>query len=138
MKSPHNVILSFLICILSLVALTSCSPSASSLVGEWQSSKPESVHLSIKLGASANDGFHDGFSFAQAGRTYTMFWRIRNESGRTILDLSPGGGLSNLPNIMVAQSVQRKIIELTSEKLVVEWGSFTGGNLAVYEFRRVK
>ena len=35
MKSPHIVILSFLICILSSVALTSCSPSPGSLVGTY-------------------------------------------------------------------------------------------------------
>lgn len=139
MKSPHNIIFSFLICILISVALTSCSPSASSLVGTWESSKPQFAHLSIELGASANDGYRNGFRYVREGRTVTEFWLVRNESRGTVLWLSPGGGMTGFAaGSMQISARPYKIIELKSDTLVIEWDNGRTMPFDRYEFHKVK
>lgn len=143
MQLPQNIILSFLVCILFLVALTSCSPSPGSLVGEWQSSKPESVNLKITQGASyGSDGFHAGFSFTRDGRTQNHLWLIKNETSGTILYLAAGAGaggwLQSGRGLMLMNAVPYKVIELTSDRLVVEWDNARTTPRGTYEFHRVK
>lgn len=148
MKSPQNVILSFLTCILSSVVLTSCGPSASSLVGEWQSSKPESVHLTITKGASYNSKFagdggsgnpyRRGFSFMRDGSTQNYLWLIKNGNSGTILYIAGANEWAQSTDSAPLSGVPYKVVELTSDKLVLQWDNVRQTALGTYEFHRVK
>lgn len=138
MKALHGVIPSFLISVISLITLTSCSPSPGMLVGEWESTKPRATHLSIAQGASANDGYCDGFKYTLDGSVRTAFWLIRNESSGTVIYLSPGGALTNLySGAMQGSARPYKVIELNSNTLIMKWTDAESGPLEIFEFHRV-
>jgi hypothetical protein len=138
MKANKLTIL--ILTLLSIVtgACTSISSKENNLVGEWQSTKPESVHLTIAKDPSSpgravqnNDGFYHGFSCTsctQDGGTYNLWWRIRDDDRGTILDIAFN---DNFPN---RGYIPHRVIELTSDKFVVEWGD----NDHRLEFQRVR
>jgi hypothetical protein len=133
----------FLILTLLSMVTTACSSLESKLVGEWQSNTQESVRLTITQGASANDGYHAGFSWTWNGDNHTQYWLIRNEDRGTILYLSSGGpgGVANwgiAEGIMQSTGRPHKVIELTSDKLVLEWNPDVNGRSETYEFHRAK
>lgn len=110
------------------------------LVGEWQSSKPESIHFKIEKKGNYASDFHNGFSFSvNDGTTYTQYWCIGNSELGTMLYRSsggPGGMGLNDPHLMNTFSSANKIIDLTSDRLVLEW--FVNNEKRVVEFKRVK
>lgn len=138
------------ILILTLLSMvtTACSSISSmenNLVGEWQSSKPKSVHLKITKNPISDGDYYDGLSYTtDGGQTYTSYWRIRNGDRGTFLilaDASFWGEFSRRTgNESVSESAD-KIVELTADRFVVEW-AYRGNPLDavkdVYEFHRVK
>jgi hypothetical protein len=125
--------------LLSIVT-TACSLE-NKLVGEWQSTKPESaLHLSIAQNGTYNDDFHKGFSYTRDGSTGTAYWRIRDDYRGTFLYLTFGDrNVVPYKGSMTEGVHPHKIIELTSNRFVVEsskgYGMIVDG---VYEFQRVK
>jgi hypothetical protein len=127
------------------LSLTLCLAGCSTddrLVGEWQSSIPQSVHLKISKGPTSNDGFRAGFSHTLQGQqTYNRLWLIRNESTGDILCLSAGAGagswLQSSPGMALASAARYKIIGLTSDKLMLEWDNAGKTPRETYEFHRV-
>ncbi len=134
MKSTKAVV--FILIFINLLTIA-CSMEEEKLLGEWQSSTPTSVHLSITKGTIANDDFHEGFTWTWSGGTYTQYWRSKNG----VLYLSSGGFDSCCESSMMFNSARKhKVIELTSDKLVLEGWTPDKANTpyGIYEFHRVK
>ncbi len=135
------------------------------LVGEWQCDKPRFVHLKIEKGATFNDDFdlhanerpwyvvhldsgthfHEGFSYTDnGGPTQTRYWRVWRDERSGDFDLllsaptKPLGGI--LEDTMMTYARHHRIIDLTSEKLVIYWDSnvFDERSGGVYEFHRIR
>jgi hypothetical protein len=102
------------------------------LVGEWQSSAPESVHLKFTQDGTL-EGYYKSLSYASAGTDHQAYWAI--SANGTELYLSTGSGYG--PGMVGLNARPHKIIELTSDKFVVEWGSEEFRSRTV-EFHRVK
>lgn len=135
MKANKTAIL--ILTLLSMVSI-SCSSKEDKLVGEWQSNKPESIHLSLAQGERSVDGFYHGLTYTENGQTYGIgYWKTLELDGSTFLwyawKLSPGDGQASGADHDVER---RKIIELTSDKLVIEW--IVDNQKQVVEFQRVK
>ena len=137
------------ILILALLSMmtTACSSISSmenNLVGEWQSSKPKSVHLKITKNAMSDGDYYEWFSYTSDGQTHASYWRIRNSDRGTLLvlaDASFWGGFQRRTGAGSMSESTDKIIELTSDRFVVEWayrGNPLDGVKDVYEFQRVK
>src|SRR5947209_18863576 len=84
MKANKTAIL--ILTLLSMVT-TACSSMEDKLVGEWQSSKPNSVRIRIAKVGTDNEGFHNGYSSTKAGQTSTYNWQIENRGGTSVLVL---------------------------------------------------
>ncbi len=130
--------------LVALCALTAaCSSAEDTLVGEWQANAPEPIHLSIakrnapRGPAGEGGGYYDGFSITQGGRTYTVFWMLDTDSGKTVLKLSTGG---MVPGQYALTALRLPVAALGSDTFSVTWGQ---GNYYtppqnVVEFHRVK
>jgi hypothetical protein len=122
---------------LLLVMATACSgPSsvANKLVGEWQSTAPESVHLSFMENAAPTGPAGEGsgwrdLSYTEYGKTWSAYWGINSDSDLLVSSGGIGGNYS-------LNALPRKIITLSSDKLVLEWGY--GGPVRTIEFNKVK
>lgn len=130
--------------ILSCILMFACS-SEGKLVGEWQSTTPESgVHLTIALKGTDDAGFHGGFTQTRDGQQYSeQYWSISEGDRGTILWLSQGmaatAGSQGRPGseIISGSAIRHKVTELSSNRLVLNW-DHQGGNTGVYEFKRVR
>jgi hypothetical protein len=130
-----------IIAILALaIVATSCSSKESSLVGDWQSTTPVPTQLSIQRDGTNADGFHQGFSFTQGGQTYNAYWRVQERQRGTYLLLSSETFAQGVVSgIMLSNAHPHKISQLTSNTLVLEWGSGPVWSASGrYEFQRVK
>ena len=129
--------------VLLIVVTTACSSPRVvewRIVGEWQSAEPESVHFKIQNIGDYDGGYHAGFVYAQAGTTYAAgYWAIYNHKQGTCLHVSyPLGGVTGLGGDRLHdQSLCFKIYELTSDKLVIDWGIYPSPTKKL-EFHRVK
>jgi len=121
---------------------TACSAVSSmenTLVGEWQSNGPESVRLVIAKEGTDNEGYHRGFSYTRDGRTYTAYWAITSDSRGRTLWISSGSMLSNPPPGMGhMNAIRHNIVELTSERFVVEWVPMWDQTRGTLTFQRPK
>lgn len=107
------------------------------LVGRWQSTKPNSsVGLAIAPSGSTQGGFQDGLSVTFNGTTYApQYWRLRQVGQDTFLDISNGAVFGPALAMGAVDSIPHKVIELTSDRLVLAWEGH-GGNSGVFEFQR--
>jgi hypothetical protein len=83
-------------------------------------------------------GYRDGLSVTSNGTTYApQYWRLRHVGQDTFLDISNGVVSGAALSGGAVDALPHKVIELTSDKLVLKWDGH-GGNSGVYEFRRVQ
>ena len=137
MKVKKTLTLVLIVPIVFGIVMTACSKE-SQLVGEWQSTTQESIHLSIAKNWESSDGYHYGFSCTERGTTYANgYWKIKDNNEGTILRLAWKARIEGGGPWADQYASQYRVKELTSDKFVVEWGL---GNepLRVVEFRRVK
>lgn len=122
------------------IVTTACSSKESTLVGDWQSTTPVPTHLSIQRKGTNADGFHQGFSFMQGGETYSAYWCVQERKAGTYLLLSNETfGQGVVSGIMLAAAHPHRITRLTSDTLVLEWGSGPVWSASGrYEFQRVR
>lgn len=116
--------------ILTLLGMmtAACSSLDSKLVGEWQSTGPESVQLTFTQDRTDNEGFHSVASFTHGGQSSSWYWATSNDSQGTILWISPGSILSSPAKGMGhLNALRHKIVELSSNKLVIDWVRFGSG-----------
>lgn len=132
-KAAMSVTVFFLI-----VTVWACSVEGK-LGGRWQSTKPDSsVGLAIAPSGSTQGGYQDGLSVTFNGTTYApQYWRLRQVGQDTFLDISNGVVTGAALSIGAVDSIPHKVIELTSDKLVLAWDGH-GGNSGVFEFQRVR
>lgn len=109
MKSPHKVILSFLICILSSVALTSCSKNLTR--AEAQSQLEASYKTTVHY-----ERIETGFYFPMGGvRPYTVpSGHLRTSLPKEVTALSEAGLLN---------------VTVTASGLTENYGDFTGDHV---------
>ena len=134
MKANKRTIFIFTLLSMGTIA---CSSMEDKLVGEWQSNKPDSVHLTIAQDPSSpgrfnqnDDGFYHGFAWTEDGRTDNLWWRIRDGDQGAILDIAYN---DNWPR---RGFIPHKVIELTSDRFVVDLG--VNDQKRVVAFQRVK
>lgn len=109
------------------------------LAGRWQSMKPDSsVRLAIAPSGSTQHGFQDGLSVTVNGTTYApAYWRLRQVGQDTFLDISNGVVTGAQLQLGIVNFASHKVIELTSDKLVLAWDADRRSS-GVYEFQRVQ
>jgi hypothetical protein len=118
-----------------------CAGVEGRLTGRWQSTKPDSsVALTIAPSGTTHGElrFRDGLSVTFNGTTYAaQYWRVRHVGQNTFLDISNGVVTGAELSGGAVATIPHKVIELTSDKLVLAWDGH-GGNSGIYEFRRVQ
>lgn len=120
-------------------ACSGVSSMENKLVGEWQSNGPEAVHLAIAKEGTDEEGYHRGLSYTRGGPTYNAYWAITNDARGALLWISSGSMLSNPPaGMRHANAIRHRIVELTSERLVVEWVPMWDGTRGTLTFLRPK
>jgi len=110
---------------LALVAVlvVGCSPGSAmdaKLIGEWRSVGSEPGHLSFSKATTNSEGFHHSFTEVRGGRTRTMYWKVTVQDDVAWL-ATRGIGYDPVGGRGVNASA--KIVTLTSDRLVVEWGN---------------
>lgn len=121
------------VAILSVMA-TACSSPRDGLVGEWQSTGPESVHVTFHTDAAPTGPAGEGrgwsrLSYTENGESYAAYWAVNSNSA---LLISSGG----IGGLYEGTALVRKIVSMSSNKLVLEWGFRSP--VRVIEFKRVK
>jgi hypothetical protein len=122
--------------------LVACSKEKQ-ILGEWRSTEPMVVTLQVSKSDPVIEGYHYGFSYTSDGGTYSgsgiLFWRVGKGRQGTTLYLTPGGSLLGVRQ-MAATALPHKILELSSDRLVIEWDtrrSAQDNGTAIYTFLRV-
>lgn len=127
----------------SLFMTAACSMDDSNkLVGTWQSNDPRLSSMRFSKDATYSPyKYYQSCWFTINGTTYTGFWCIRND-GTSDKFLWLGNPPPVGPPELIQMSASRfKIIELTSDKFVVQWDdrySGNGGNSYQVELSKVK
>jgi hypothetical protein len=149
-KEQRPVRSQLIILVFPLLAVLAMSCSKESqLVGDWQATSPQSLHLKITRSNHIGGGFYDGISvIGEGGQSSYVdspryFWRLVSLSDgislqayywdpRPVVMMGIELGRKTLPPVeeMTVQWTPHKITELTSDKLVMNW------NNATYEFYR--
>lgn len=124
-----------IVAILFAVAI-GCSSPSNVLVGEWQSTGSESVYVIFRNDRASDRSIYRRLSYTEKGDSRDGYWAVKNDSTLSVELQGGWGGFGVNPIGLQAES--RKIISLSSNKLILEWGFGGLSPVRVIEFKRVK
>lgn len=119
MKANKTAMLTLALLSMVTTACSSSSPMENKLVGEWQSSGPESERLTIAIVGTDDKGFHDGFTSTSKGQTTTSNWRIKDHGDGPYLVLQDKNYTTDLTGVRSRTEYVFRINELTSDRFVL-------------------
>jgi hypothetical protein len=147
MKANKIAMLTLTLLSMMTIACSSKSSMENTLVGEWQSNGPESIRLKITKVGTDRVGFHDGYSSTDDwpdGETSTYVWRIDSDSEGSTLELQGKGYWDDFERRTFGEGGasmsqhSHRIIDLTSDRFVVDMNSSLSNRTNIVEFHRVK